>query len=377
MPSAGGGLGPLFRTFVHVGRTSYEGTFELRDQLREYQFRGNGLEEYSLWDFVVNTYDHIRNNETKEEHQGPKRGRPSNLHINYQDSANKPSHCCIVRSPHHEHLVRFVGRWFPRSDDPAVRELYCAEILMVFKPWRNLTDLTNGMATFDTSFHKFLATASSAVKKKIQNIQYYHECSDNARARRRTWLKDQAVGPLNDEQDEDIDMEGDAEVDGNAKHDCHEFWIPKDEEITEEDLERARLKQVYSAERQFATRAMEAAQAANVFHTPEMNVLKAPVLPKASIPEAQALRKMDTLLKAKIQEQLENSGTISMTTQSKAELSPTNVRPNITLDSQHAVNSGGQTDQPVARPLLKLLNEEQLRAHNIVERALLDHKKGK
>ncbi|KAM6496748.1 hypothetical protein JOM56_006430 [Amanita muscaria] len=56
----------------------------------------------------------LRNTHSAQE---AKRGRPPNLHIPYRDEAKKPSRCRIVRSSEHEHLARFVGKWFSRCDD--------------------------------------------------------------------------------------------------------------------------------------------------------------------------------------------------------------------------------------------------------------------
>ncbi|KIL64897.1 hypothetical protein M378DRAFT_162770, partial [Amanita muscaria Koide BX008] len=139
-----------------------EGGLELKDQLRDYQYRGDALEEYSLWDFVANTYQGESESEatSKGPHTENKRGRPPNPHIPSQEKGSKPTRRRVIRTPGHEHLIRFVGRWFPRNDEATERELYCATILMVFQPWRNLSDLKTGAPNFDVAFATFLHATS-------------------------------------------------------------------------------------------------------------------------------------------------------------------------------------------------------------------------
>ncbi|KAI5891231.1 uncharacterized protein SCHCODRAFT_02466561, partial [Schizophyllum commune H4-8] len=68
------------------------------------------------------------------------------------------------------------GSRFPRRDDPSVRPLYCASVLLLLKPWRKVVDLKEASEDWETAYGRFYATASDAAKRVISGIQYYYEC---------------------------------------------------------------------------------------------------------------------------------------------------------------------------------------------------------
>jgi hypothetical protein len=66
---------------------------ELKDQLRDYQYRGKGLSAHNLYDFVVNTYEIVLRDEDQDTNrlnlnQG-RRGRPRSERIPYLEGAGK------------------------------------------------------------------------------------------------------------------------------------------------------------------------------------------------------------------------------------------------------------------------------------------------
>lgn len=76
------------------------------------------------------------------------------------------------------------GQWFPHENNPNTHALYCASMLALFKPWRDLAaDLKTSKETFSGAFDQFSASTSEATKCLLSNIQYFHECSDKARQR--------------------------------------------------------------------------------------------------------------------------------------------------------------------------------------------------
>lgn len=64
----------------------------------------------------------------------------------------------------HNTLPNFIGRYFPRSDDPDIYPFYCASMLMLLKPWRDLTaDLKDASESWPDAFIRFKASAPKTV----------------------------------------------------------------------------------------------------------------------------------------------------------------------------------------------------------------------
>ncbi|KAK6977806.1 hypothetical protein R3P38DRAFT_2581092, partial [Favolaschia claudopus] len=70
-------------------------------------------------------------------------GRPKGMRSRYQATHPAYKHKQrAVRSRGHNNLLNFIGKYFPRRDDPDNQEFYFACMLVLLKPWRNLrTDL--------------------------------------------------------------------------------------------------------------------------------------------------------------------------------------------------------------------------------------------
>ncbi|KIL55264.1 hypothetical protein M378DRAFT_59934, partial [Amanita muscaria Koide BX008] len=78
-------------------------------------------------------------------------------------------------------LPNFVGQFFPRRDDPAIYPFYCACMLILLKPWRDLrTDLKSPTLSWSESFKDFMKTAPERVKFALAGIQYFHDCDSSA-----------------------------------------------------------------------------------------------------------------------------------------------------------------------------------------------------
>lgn len=75
-----------------------------------------------------------------------------------------------------------MGGWFPRNDRPKERELFCASILALLKPWSDLSELKTD-TNFKQAFEKFVSGASKRTQDIIENIQYYYKCYDSAKRR--------------------------------------------------------------------------------------------------------------------------------------------------------------------------------------------------
>ncbi|KAG2737209.1 hypothetical protein P692DRAFT_201653472, partial [Suillus brevipes Sb2] len=78
-------------------------------------------------------------------------------------------------------IPNFPGKWFASRDIVEDLPLHCASMLALLKPWRCLSDLKDHAETFIEAFDRFRRSASSRVLDTIENIQYFHECSESAR----------------------------------------------------------------------------------------------------------------------------------------------------------------------------------------------------
>jgi hypothetical protein len=164
---------------------------ELKDQLRDYQGRGEALSGMNLFDFLVNTYEDTwcdDGDETTED-STPKKagcaGRPRKPRFPYLSTAHKPKRCRVERTPGHKVLPRFIGKWFPRNNDAnGQNDLYHTSILLYFKPWRNLADIRTNGESFHATYATFLETATENQMAMLENIQYYHDCWDVVQKRR-------------------------------------------------------------------------------------------------------------------------------------------------------------------------------------------------
>ena len=162
---------------------SSSGQVIVKSQALDYQLRGSGLQDYNILDFFVGTYEteitkSDRERESFEDnYRGP--GRPRNERVRYLSNHPKSSTFHrIIRSHGHRNLPNFIGRWFPRNDDPEIFEYYAASMLLLLKPWRDLrTDLKSQSETWTAAFEAFRASAPRAVLRTLSGIQYFHECS--------------------------------------------------------------------------------------------------------------------------------------------------------------------------------------------------------
>ncbi|KAF8076843.1 hypothetical protein FPV67DRAFT_1383733, partial [Lyophyllum atratum] len=81
-------------------------------------------------------------------------------------------------------LPNFIGRYFPRCDDPENYSFYCACMLMLLKNWRDLQmDLKSAEETWEQAFNTFISSPE-AQRKRLQDIlsgiQYFHACESAA-----------------------------------------------------------------------------------------------------------------------------------------------------------------------------------------------------
>lgn len=242
-----------------------DGTVQLKDQLRDYTYRGEGLDHMSFMDFILNTYEgqKAENQPVMTEEGGdgddPRetRGRPANGRVAYMPEARKGDRCRIIRMTGHETLPRFVGKWFPRndSDDRQEQDFYHAQMLLLLRPWREMSNLMGQQQNFQEAFENLLITTSKRERNIIHNIQYYYECSDGAKARREE-EKYQNNAPLAFELEVDEEDLVILEDEGYTRN---------INDINEDDIERARHLRTHQRETRFGDNAITEAFDAGIF----------------------------------------------------------------------------------------------------------------
>lgn len=166
---------------------SSSGQLIAKSQVIDYQHRGTELEDYNVLDFFVDTYETEITKADREmdlleddAHRGP--GRPRNPRVRYLTTHPKSGTVQrVIRSPGHRNLPNFLGRWFPRNDDETTYNFYCACMLTLLKPWRDLAkDLKSPTESWATAFETFCISATPGVRRALSGIQYFHECETAA-----------------------------------------------------------------------------------------------------------------------------------------------------------------------------------------------------
>ncbi|THH14508.1 hypothetical protein EW146_g5828 [Bondarzewia mesenterica] len=235
--------------------TDETGRLYTKSQVTDYQFRGDGLKAYNLIDFLVNTYEvDIKKDEHKrrgrsESSSNSQSGRPLNDRVYYH--LQHPKHASlvrIVRTSGHNTLANFIGfHLIPRSDDGETHAYYCACMLVLLKPWRNIhRDLRAESETWAEALETFLNNADNQIRKRIEGFQYYHECAVAAQEN----IQKKKAGDAVDE--EDYEIEDDVENE-------------EEEEMTEEGLTALLADQTNHREKVYAHVALAHATNAGIF----------------------------------------------------------------------------------------------------------------
>jgi len=365
-----------------------EGRIELRDQLRDYQYRGILQSQYHFLDFIINTYEDKLLPEPEEDTR-PKPGRPRNVRVAYLSAAGKPTRCRVQRSNGHETLPRIIGRWFPRNDDVQQAELYAASMLLLFKPWRDFADLKAPGESFTESLKVFIAVMGKRELQILDNIQYYHECWDVAQSRRDAYRRGEHVpifdyerGAVQYDSDEDIDRSSEDE---NKEDVAPPFWIPAN--ITEEMIDKARGKQQATKDLEFAEKAMTITASCNVFLAMNGNHDQQSRRPRkiachASQDDLDVINIWEKTLQDMTRKQAIERGLIDLSTMTQQkrndnhhtdaiiEMDVGEDAPALPHQSRNGQNSSGEKIEG-HREKLSILNVDQRRAHDLIERQVL------
>lgn len=227
----------------------------VKSQVVDYQHRGVELEDYSVLDFFMDTYetevtkaDREAESFNEDARRGP--GRPRNTRVRYLTGHPKSATVHrVIRSPGHRNLPNFLGRWFPRNDDEEIFDFYCACMLTLLKPWRNLeNDLKHPTESWATAFETFCHSAAPRAKRALSGIQYFHECESAAQ-------KDTTNPPYQGSTDTQI-------VDDESGMD----HIPRQQEFSEEGLALLKAENVSLREELHGHMAIELARHLGIFN---------------------------------------------------------------------------------------------------------------
>jgi hypothetical protein len=355
--------------------TMVSGEITLKDQLHDYMFRGEELGAMSLFSFMLDTYDAKAEpvDDVTDDPRGDidgrqsTRGRPPNRRIPYRQGFTRTGRCRVMRTAGHETLPHFMGGWFPRNDRLGERELYCASILALLKPWTNLSELKTDAEAFEEAFETFVAASPKGTQDIIENIQYYYECYDGAKKRQEARASGLEAGESVVEYEGD-EARDDLMVDSIA-HQAQEL------EVTDEDIELAYLTRGPMRERLHAEVALNTAVDYGVFSgiVPQSTFL--PLAGKAHPRDLETFRAWEEQLKTACRKEAEEGGPAILqtgdstgeTSQNETECPGTEPRPgddNVQRAAAH-------------RPKRDLLKGDQRRAHDIIERQLLKRIAGK
>ena len=124
-------------------------------QVTDYRLCGEALADWNIIEYFINSYEanidlksKTINNQLDDEEldldRAPRqRGWPHQECVQYLPShpKSKQKHH-IICTEGHNNLPNFFGHYFSHCDDPEQYSFYCAFMLMLLKPWRNVkTDL--------------------------------------------------------------------------------------------------------------------------------------------------------------------------------------------------------------------------------------------
>jgi hypothetical protein len=355
--------------------TMVTGEITLKDQLHEYMFRGEEMSDMSLFNFVLDTYETktVQTDATGGAHVGVsddtgqgRVGRPPNRRVQYRPGFTRNGRCRVYRTPGHETLPHFLGGWFPRNDKPRDRELYCASIIALLKPWNELSELKTDAETFEQVFESFVDGASKKTQDIIENIQYYYECYDGAKRRRDM----EATGV---EADGGIEFEEEGRPEDLTSDTLH---LPSEVgEVTNEDIEAAHDCRGNMRERLYAEVALNTAFDCGVFSERALHTVFLPSAEKALSEDLIKFRGWEEHLKAVSRREAEDGGPSLFTNVDGAAPAPSVLNELPGIEPQHECmpiqKSMGH------RPKRDLLKGDQRRAHDIIERQLQSRLAGK
>lgn len=347
------------------------GQLELKDQLRDYQFRGIDLSSLNLLDFILSTYEGKINDEQpgldENENRESTLGRPPNPRSTYLDSANKGNKCRITRTAGHEILPRVAGAWFPRNDRESDRDMHMACMLAILKPWRELSDLKGVNETFDESYNRMLSSLDQKHTNFIKNAQYFYECVDDAR-------DDNGTANYTASNQVPYDATNTSMV--TADNSTAKFWttIPE-HEITDDLIDFTRKHRKQAREILFGEAALDEGFSCGFFdENPCIDIDDQPAR-TAGMEDIQNIGRWEKELQAVTKRMMEETGTLQIEKMGGIEESIHHTF-NKHTSSASTSKAPAADNGKILRPILGMLNKGQKKAHDIIEERLKQHIEG-
>ncbi|KAF8801483.1 hypothetical protein BYT27DRAFT_7262020 [Phlegmacium glaucopus] len=292
-------------------------------------------------------------------------GRPLNPRVPYRQGFNKTGHCRIFRTEGHETLPQFVGSWMPRSNKPQDREIYCASMLALLKPWNNLSELKMDLETFEHSFNGFVDKANKKTHNIIKNIQYYYECYEGAKKHR-----EDAMG---DGGGRTIDLDDEADIDDLTS--SSQVFHLEALEPTEDNILLAYESRGTMCERLYVQVTMNTAIECGVFSEFKSQTTFLANADKANANDLEIFHGWEEQLKAITRKSAENGTPALFAANDDVPRTSCDMGEGVEqiLQDDHYTHPSLLFDQQNLFPQHKrdLLNEDQRRAHDIVERQLV------
>lgn len=354
------------------------GRANIKDQLREYKYRGIGLSSMSMLDFVLNTYE---GQMLEDSYAGQKRkldgtrapGRPPNERHEYLAAANKGKSCRVVRNPGHETMPKICGSWFPRSDRTSEQDLHSATMLALLVPWRNLNELKGEDESFNTRYRRMLDSIDDKGRTFITNAQYYHECLDGAKEKEPS---DSSNGGGIDLMEECVRLG----LKGLTEDDNHP--------ITEADVDLARITRMKARERLYGEAAIDTAIEYKIFSEDTTDRRTSALAKPASEIEMRRIESWEKQL-AEHNKLLSSSNGTSNSNPVDVGVAETSIAQSVAPTTMvEAVEQVGNSEGSMSGPdmvskrnngfryKLAMLNTDQRRAHDIIEERLQQHMRG-
>jgi hypothetical protein len=197
------------------------GQLESVSQLKDYANRGRSLEGLSLWKFVRDTY----NGSKLPLNTKRKKGNLPSDRSTFLNDSDQLSRCRVIRKAGHETIVDFVGPWLPPSESEDEYPMFCATMLALLVPWRNIGAIHQKSISLEAEFENFLAVARPDEKLFMKNAQYYHKSSNRVCQRRKEESMLSIVNPNEQIMDESDEIEH-----------CNDF---NDLSVSEEEIQYA------------------------------------------------------------------------------------------------------------------------------------------
>jgi hypothetical protein len=208
-------------------------------------------------------------------------------------------------------------------------------MLLLLKPWQNLTELKPEHQSFSQGFAEFLTAATERQGDIIKNIQYYHDCWDVAQKRRDGFRQGKPFKLFDYEKQTMQTIEEDTFEDTTGADESQDSQVDIAREtvtVDEINIERARLNQHSDGDQEFANKAMALAYASNVFRDPyEACARRLINLPRHASPDdMNVIDRWEITLRELSSKQIERAGITDLT---QIHTISSNLQPAISLDT--------------------------------------------